>query len=108
MIDDDFTNGADRQGAIERRCGAFAGNITERESQPAFAVGKKIVEISAQGARGYIGRREIEPGNFAGAGGKELALDFARGIELAPKPPLAFPRVLIEPRILKCDGHVGA
>jgi hypothetical protein len=70
MRDNVLTHDADGQRAEERGGGAFAGNIAESDGEAAFSVGKKIVEIAAQFARGAIPSGEVEAGNLARAGGR--------------------------------------
>ncbi len=95
VIDDDFSNGADRQGAVQCRRSAFARNIAERKTKTADAVRKKVVEISPQGPRWNVSSREIEARHFPGAGRQKLALDFPRGIEIVPKLPFVLPGLFI-------------
>jgi len=62
MLDDVLAHSANRE-RTDRRCrGALAGNIAERDGEPAFAVRKKIVEITAQGTRGAVARARSRPG----------------------------------------------
>src|ERR1700674_2523073 len=82
MPDDVLAQDADGQRAEERGGGAFAGNIAENEGEAALSVGKKIVEIAAELARGTITGGQVEARDFAPAGRKKLALNFARVIEL--------------------------
>jgi len=79
MLDDVLAHSANRERTEQRCRGALAGNIAERDGEPAFAVRKKIVEITAQGTRGAVARGQIEAGDFARSAGKKLALNFARG-----------------------------
>src|SRR5260370_21349180 len=107
MVDDDFANRADRQGTIQRRGGAFAGNIAQRDSQASVTVGEESVKVSTQFTRRNITSSQIEARHFARAGGKKLTLNLSRGIEIAAQPALVLARFFIEPRVLECDGDIG-
>src|SRR5713226_3002735 len=65
-----LANGADGQGAKQRGGCAFSGNVAERDSEAAFAVGKKIVEIAAEVARRTVAGGQIEAGNLTRSAGK--------------------------------------
>src|SRR6266850_4279327 len=108
VLGDKFPDRADRQGAVKSCGGAFAGNIAEREAQAALSVGKEVIKISAEVASRDVGSREIETGHFAGAGGKELALDFPGAVHFVPEPPFTLPRLFVEARVLERDGNVRA
>src|SRR5258707_15358873 len=107
MPDEVATQDADRQRAVERGGGAFAGDIAESDGEPAFSVGKKIVKIAAKLARGAIPGGEIEAGDFARAGGKKLALNFARCIEIVLETALVDARIFIKARVFQSDGDIG-
>src|SRR2546426_10911210 len=106
MVDNDLANRADRQGTIQRRGGAFAGNIAQRESQASLPVGEEIVKVATQFTRRNITSSQIEARHFAGASRKKLTLNLSCGIEIAAQPALVFPRLFIEPRILDCDNDI--
>src|SRR5260370_1207030 len=98
----------DGERAIERSGSAFAGNVTEREAETAFAVGQEIVEVASQFARGNVGRGEVEPGNLARAVGKQASLDFASHVQILLKTELRVACFLIEARVFQRDGDIGA
>jgi hypothetical protein len=83
MLDDVLANNANRERRKERSGGAFPGDVSESHAEAAFSVGKKVVKIAAELARRDVGGSEFETGHFTRASGKELALDFAGGIEIA-------------------------
>ena len=108
MIHNDFSNGADRQGTIQRCRRPLAGNISEHKSEAALSVGQKIVKVAAQFACGHIPGSEIETRHFPCTGRQQLEMDFPCRIEIVPKPPFTLAGFFIEPCILQCDGHIGA
>src|SRR5260370_17292850 len=107
MVDNDLANRADRQRTIQRRGGAFAGNIAERESQASLPVGEEIVKVATQFTRRNITSSQIEARHFARAGGKKLTLNLSRGIQIAAHPALVLPRSFLEPRVLLVVGTIA-
>src|SRR5713226_893117 len=80
MLDDVLAHGADGERAKERGRSALAGDIAERDSETALAVGKKIVEVAAQ---------------------------FARGGKILVEAALSLPGLFVEAGVFKGDGYVG-
>src|SRR5262249_28672727 len=93
---------------VKCRGRTFTRNVTERQSQAAFTIGKEIVEITAQLAGRNVGSREIQARNFTRAARQELQLDFPRGIQIGLKTNLVFAGVLIKTGIFQSDGDERA
>src|SRR5262249_51859864 len=84
------------------------GDVAESESEPAFAIGNEVVKVSAEFTGGSVAGSEVDARDFAGAGGKQLTLDFAGSVQVAEQPLLVFARLLIEAAVFEVDGDVGA
>ena len=107
MLDDVLANNANRERRKERSGDAFPGDVSESYAEAAFSVGKKVVEIAGELARRDVGGSKFEAGHFTRASGKELALDFAGGIEIALQAALVFSSLFVEARVFESDRDVG-
>ena len=99
---------ADGERGIESGGGAFAGNIADRDSEAAAAVGRKIVEVAGELAGWNVSDREVEARERALPLRQELALNLTCGVEVFLELGAAFLGFRVEPRIFKCDSDVGA
>src|SRR6266403_383955 len=108
MSDHVLAEYADGERAVERGSGAFAGNVPEREAEPALSIGEEIVKITPQFVRGNICRGEVQTGNFARAVRKQAALNLARHVEILLETKLRVARFLIEAGVFERDGDIGA
>src|SRR5260370_5911194 len=106
MRDHMLAEHADGERAIERRSSAFARNVTKREAETALAIGKKIVKVASQFARGNIPRSEVETGDFARAVREQTSLNFASHLEILLEAELRVPCFLIESRVFERHGDI--
>src|SRR5258706_16144489 len=106
MLDDVLAHSANRQRTEQGGRGAFAGHVAEGDSEAAFAVRKKIVEIAAQLARGAVTGGQVEAGDLAGAAGKKLALNFSRSSEIVMQAALSFAGFFVQAGGFARDGNV--
>src|SRR5258706_2631611 len=106
MLDNVLAHSANRQRTEQGGRGAFAGHVAEGDSEAAFAVRKKIVEIAAQLARGAVTGGQVEAGDFASAAGKKLALNFSRSSEIVMQAALSFAGFFVQAGVFERDGNV--
>src|SRR6267154_2585855 len=79
-----------------------------REAATALAIGKKIVKVASQFARGNIPRGEVETGDFACAVREQTSLNFASHLEILLEAELRVACFLIEARVFERNGDIGA
>src|SRR5258706_12402510 len=106
MLDDVLAHSANRQRTEQGGRGAFAGHIAERDSKPAFAVRKKIVEIAAEFARRTEAGGQVKSGDLASSAGKKLAVNFARGSERVIQAALCFAGFFVKAGVFERDSNV--
>src|SRR4029077_5030893 len=108
MLGGMLAQNADGQRTVKCGSSAFAGDVTQSEAEAAFAVRQKIVEVAAKFPCGSVPRGEIDTRDFAGASGKKLALNFARGVQVAEQALLVFAGLLVQAAVFEGDSDIRA
>src|SRR5260370_39716502 len=108
MCDHMLAEHADRERAVERGGSAFAGNVSKREAEAAFAVREELVGGATQFVRRNIRTGEIQARTFTRAVPKQAALNFTSHLEILLETELRVARLLVKARVFESDGDIRA